>query len=416
MPSIMHRGIGNSECEGPSQAPLPYLLSTRNAAAKQKSGLAPKAAKIAAKMGDHERLPHDGPWKQWVLPALLGGLGALVAFSSAGAWQGFCPFALPLIGLCGQLGVMSTLVYRSSKTSHDSRYRAPVMNVLRAALGSLLLSCVEVALVQGVRGYLVVRLGGEANLWALLISVAIHFFFGYAMCALSDYMFHRFVWHAHWASAATSVLFRAVRRHYAQHYLAHHNHSADSETSANMAKLDDKPMSDVRKLRIETDKASSMEDVYVMWCSNHGLTVGVENDERVTFASKWGCRLHTGMMYLAMPCGTAALVNAICGSAFGALVHCAFIAFPIYITYHHDKYHAELETRREWVESWHDVSHCSFIKRAFRSVCRSMWLSDEMDRIISDHQKHHHGHEHREEFYGLVPYSRFFVYPVWQSW
>merc|ERR1711865_486285 len=112
----------------------------------------------------------------------------------------------------------------------------------------------------------------------------------------------------------------------AQHYLAHHKHSSDPDTSANMAKLHDKPMSDVRKLRIETGSASSMEDVYVMWCSNHGLTVGVENDERVTFASKWGCRLHTGMMYLAMPCGTAAFVNAICGSAFGALVHCAFIA------------------------------------------------------------------------------------------
>jgi hypothetical protein len=289
------------------------------------------------------------------------------------------------------------------------------MNVLRATIGSLLLSGAEVVVVQKVGSFTFP--GSMSRIFALATLGLARIFLGYATCAISDYMFHRFVWHAHWAMKPTSLLFRAVRRHYIQHYVAHHKHCHDSATVARMAQLHAKPMSDTKKLEIETNPKLTMEDVYVLQCSNHGLSVGAENDKRVVLG-KWGCRLHTALMFLTMPSGTATFVNVINGSLFGVLVHCSWVVFVVYLTFHHDKYHAEVEVTKEWAATRYasNLSDDSFIERAVGYCLRSMWMSKEMDRTIQDHEKHHHSPKHCEEFFGLVPFSRFFVYPMWQSW
>lgn len=351
-------------------------------------------------------------WKAWVLPLVLGSLVAL-AVSIPHSQQ------LPLLG---QLIIMGSLVYQSSKTARDIRYRTPALNVMRAIFGSIFIVVAEVTTIQMAWSYyfsfkrpccivsLIAALIGAVGL------ILVEFLFTYATCALTDYMFHRFVWHAHWAKSHTSLLFRAVHRHYVQHYLAHHHHVHHAETRSNLAKLSPSPMGSARKHAIEGGSSVSVQDVNVLWCSNHGLTVGVEDDPRVTFSMKWGCRLHTALMCLAMPCGTAVIINAIQGSFIGMLRHCISIAFILYITFHHDKYHADVEQRNQWVDRRYKPSHTSCAQRAISIIGKALWLSEGMSRVTQEHIKHHHSPEHRDEYYGLVPYGSFFIYPVWQSW
>jgi hypothetical protein len=319
---------------------------------------------MAMKVGTsnpYGHLEHDGAGRAWILPGVLVVLLALAASASGSpgnatlecaqvAGSSISSFACSvdvswaraaILPICAQLTIMSTIVYLSSITARDIRYRAPLTNVLRTIIGSLFLSGAEVAASQKVWSYVVWDSPSSTLVLAALALVRV--FFGYATCAISDYMFHRFVWHAHWAMKPTSLLFRAVRRHYIQHYVGHHKHCHDSDTRARMAQLHEKPMSDAKKLEIETNPKLTLEDVYVLQCSNHGLSVGVENDARVVLG-KWGCRLHTALMFLAMPCGTAVLVNAAYGSVFGVLVHCSLVAFVLSLTFHHDKYHAEVAT------------------------------------------------------------------------
>lgn len=385
----------------------------------------------------YAHLKHDGVGKAWILPGVLLvflALAASLSTSTADAVATECPqlagslingftclvdvsrARAAILPLCAQLTIMSTIVYLSSNTARDIRYRAPLANVLRTIIGSLLLSGAEVALVQKMWSY-VSWDSMSSSIFALASLALVRVLFGYAMCAISDYMFHRFVWHAHWAMKPTSLLFRAVRRHYVQHYVGHHKHCHDSDTAARMAQLHEKPMSDAKKLEIETNPRLTLEDVYVLQCSNHGLSVGAEDDARVVLG-KWGCRLHTALMFLTMPSGTAVFVNVMYGSLLGVLVHCSLVGFLLYLTFHHDKYHAEVAMTREWAGTQYASGRGagSVVARAVGRCLRSMWMSGEMDRTIRDHEKHHHCAKHCEEFFGLAPYSRFFVYPMWHSW
>jgi len=167
---------------------------------------------------------------------------------------------------------------------------------------------------------------------------------------------------------------------------------------------------------IEHASSKTLDDQHVLWCSNHGLTVGTEVDERVNSSMKWGCRLHTATMFLAMPCGTLAIMNALCGSLLGVLLHCASSAFTLYLTFHHDKYHCNAAERQKWAASRYGRSGGPFIDRLVNAIGSTLWLCDGMNQVTAEHKHHHFRPEHREEYYGLVPYGRVFVYPMWQSW
>lgn len=362
-----------------------------------------------------QALVPDGGWKAWVLPGVLVGFVVLATTRPQSA--AFC-----FVPLLGQLSVMSVFVYRSSQTARDVRYQTPTKNVLRAVVGSIFLGAAEVVTVRAVWECLFKfdRLESVADLFACVLgAVALastRVLFTYAACAVSDYMFHRFVWHAHWTQGTTSVVFRSVWRQYVQHYLGHHRHVHDPETSAKMSKLDEKPMSDARKLAIEHASSKSLDDQHVLWCSNHGLTVGIEGDERVNVRMKWGCRLHTATMFLAMPGGSLAIISAIYGSLFGTMLHCTSSALTLYLTFHHDKYHCNAAERRQWAASRYDPSRGRLVDRLVGSTGSALWLCGGMDQVTSEHKMHHLRPEHREEYYGLVPYGRFFVYLFWQSW
>ena len=55
----------------------------------------------------------------------------------------------------------------------------------------------------------------------------------YANACVSDYMVHRFIWHAHWSRdlhGASAMFWATVKANYVHHYLAHHKlcHNADN--------------------------------------------------------------------------------------------------------------------------------------------------------------------------------------------
>lgn len=321
-----------------------------------------------------------------------------------------------------QLSFMAVIVYRSSETARDHRYQTPVQNVLRAVLGSVLLGFAEVALVGAIWDRVRAMEDEHATMWVLVrlcgfaAVTLIQSVFTYGLCSISDYMFHRFIWHAHWAKEPLSWFMCALRRQYVQHYMAHHRHCHDHETVARMADLMPNTPTEEKKLAIEQSSSLGPDDMFPLWCSNHGLSVGVENDpERVPFWLKWVCRTHTALMYLMLPSGTVGLIQALNGSPFGWLRHSASSAMMLYITYHHDKFHCDAERREHWAQERY-ASPCSVVERIVCGIGRMFWLSNEMERVTEDHKKHHHCPEHREEHYGLLPYGFYFIYTMWQSW
>jgi hypothetical protein len=165
-----------------------------------------------------------------------------------------------------------------------------------------------------------------------------------------------------------------------------------------MRELAPTPMSASKKATIEAGMPE--DDVLALECSNHGFTVGTDHSA----VHLYGCRVHAALMFLAMPVGTVMLWNLLMGRAWVALVHACAIAFPVYLTVHHDKYHATADGRRAWAAarpSWPE---------------RWLWACWAMDTATEEHLEHHHDRSGRERYFGLVPGGSFAVYPVWQTW
>ena len=133
------------------------------------------------------------------------------------------PANIAYIPLIIQIGIMSTIVYRTSYSSTDIWYE-PVVNVCRRVFGSLLLSLFEISCLNVIKKY------------GILSKIIVHTLFAYATLSISDYMFLRFIWHAHWAPES-SIIWSSIYSHYVQHYRAHRTHAAEPNTIKNMLKL-----------------------------------------------------------------------------------------------------------------------------------------------------------------------------------
>lgn len=295
-----------------------------------------------------------------------------------------CAYIIPSVGLvmvAVQLCLMATLVWR--QTSSMTKPQAPVLNTLRAIFGSLVLAGGEAILLRAI----------DTN-GALLSPVAVHMGVAYAAMAISDYMFHRFIWHAHWTKTHRgSHFWRTVYLHYLQHYLAHHKHSLEKSTIPKMRALESSPLRPARKAEIEASFTTN-DELDTLACSNHGFTVS-------DF-----CRLSTVTMQLALPSGTCIVADAMSQRETGVVIHVAWLLLPLYLVIHHDKYHCTSEARHKWA----DMKARNFVERTF-------WKLSEVDVVCKEHLEHHHGvARHGERFFGLVPWGRFFIYPVFQTW
>jgi hypothetical protein len=277
-----------------------------------------------------------------------------------------------------------------------------VANVGRAVVGSFILSVGEREALRFLSEFGTASFG---DAWivpsALLTSFGVVFvrlFFAYAAISVSDYMFHRFIWHAHWARNGDGmVLWKIIHLHYVQHYLAHHKHSIDKDAIPKMRALVQDPRNPSRKEAIEVEAARATDKgaQFVLECSQHGFTVG-----------GFHCRFATAGLQLLLPTGTCILVAAMQNDWVSILCHALSTLLPLYLVIHHDKYHCSPEARVRWAET-----------EARNWFERWFWKTAEIGRIAEDHLEHHHGErKHGERFFGLLPWYCYAVFPIWQTW
>jgi len=306
-------------------------------------------------------------WHHRLLPRTLIALIALSFYSER----------LAIMALAMQLAIMSTLVWKSSVSSKAPG--GPFANVLRCTLGSLLLGFFEAAAVILCKDSMVYQL-------------AVHLFFAFVTSSISDYMMHRFVWHAHWCREPTSIFWSSIRVQYVQHYLAHHQHASDTETIMRMQELHADPMKNKQSV---AEQFVDRSDHFALDCSDHGYTV------------KGLCRIGTLLLNMALPTGTCMIISCIRQwSPIGIAVHFLANLFPLYLTIHHDKYHCSRKARLLradtfwWGERW-------------------FWKSRGLDTMVKEHLVHHTNwciQKYGERFFGLVPGGRCFIYAMWQTW
>ena len=177
--------------------------------------------------------------------------------------------------------LQSYVVFRSTSSEQQRRQRSrddirihdPSLNLLRSLVGTALLAAVHVGLSISLST-------GSAYAFKL----AWHIFICYWTVVVSEYMVHRFIWHAHWARYRQDAprLFSHLHFHYIQHYLAHHKHAVDPETKARMedGQLFD-PHDAEKKRMIGKQFESQAGDLVkrrfmarLLSCSNHGFTIG----------------------------------------------------------------------------------------------------------------------------------------------
>ena len=334
----------------------------------------------------------DAAWREFPgneLPLLMLGLALLAAC---------CPTPFGIFALALQLQIQSFVVYRSTCSEQQRRRRKrdvlrlhnPALNVLRSVAGTIVVAAVDV----GVS----VRLADRP----FPLKLAWHVFASYWIVALSEYMVHRFIWHAHWTRhRGVPRLFSHLQFHYIHHYLAHHDHAGDPATRARMERGQDDPLDAERKRAIKTretrtgDGATRRFVAYSLACSNHGFTIGTVE-----------CRVSTASLYLLCPSGFAFLAHAVRGDELGAAAHALSTVLPLWMAIEHRAFHAGREALLRWAKG-----RRTWIERMF-------WSSEAMARKVEEHQMHHYAtREHGEiAFCGALPFGHLVVFPMWQTW
>merc|ERR1719468_1030502 len=115
----------------------------------------------------------------------------------------------------------------------------------------------------------------------------------------------------------------------------------------------------------------------------------------------------TVALQLLLPTGTCILVAGVQGDWLSVICHALSSLLPLYCVVHHDKYHCSPEARVQWAET-----------EARNPLERWFWKSAEVGRVAQDHFQHHYGERKggQPEFFGGLPWNRYVVFPIWQTW
>jgi hypothetical protein len=276
------------------------------------------------------------------------------------------------VAMCVHLGIMCSIVYRSSQQW---------TTVLRTVVASVGMGYVELVVL-------------ETASWSIL-RIVMTLWFAYYHAVTSEYMLHRFVMHGHcWQSSPQPVLFRALQKQYFIHTQAHHRHCRDVDTTRRMYSLHPSPMSPTLKRDIE--QRSEMRGA--LEATNHGFTTSIQSAQ--VHHRLVACMDQVLMMFV-MSAGTAVLLRVGWGNPLDLLVSIVPLVFSVYLNIHHDKYHAGQFARGRWT-------------RRRWALSRWFWNSREMSRLSIEHLQHHH-HDHHYHL-SVLPFNRYFLYPIWQSW
>lgn len=206
---------------------------------------------------------------------------------------------------------------------------------------------------------------------------------GYAFTAISDHMIHRFVWHGRWA-----VVFRWSRwleTHYVHHVLAHHQHARDASRTL------------FREGRVPGHLKATLEDDYAhdpwtqraLRCSNHGLSI-----------TSGLCALNYYSLFLLTPHPYVCLALLALAGPLPALFFFAPSLLTIFTQISHRYYHMTTLARR---------------RLAPRGL-RWFFCTPAFDALAREHQMHHYGERHADDFYTVVPFGPVVLYPLFGRW
>ena len=313
------------------------------------------------------------------------------------------PSNVGISALVLQQALQSYIVYRSSVSEQQHpRQRGkrdpilthdPLANVFRSVAGTILFALIDASFLA----YLTDALGKTGFLSAAKLFWCS--FISYWTVVMSEYMVHRFIWHAHWMRHRHKVarLFSHAHFHYVHHYLAHHKHAMDPDTKTRMLEGAAEPHNPDKKRSIEAQFKTQTEEYsatqQALDCSNHGFTVGT-----------WQCRISTVALYFLCPTGFSVIMHVLYRDWLSALVHLMMSSLAVYMAIQHQAFHCSREALARW---------------ATRRVCleRWFWTSGAMSLKAEEHKKHHYSYKHGDiEFCGVLPFGHFVLFPIWQMW
>lgn len=279
----------------------------------------------------------------------------------------FRQFYYPILigALVFHLISMGIIIYRSSN-------HRKVANVFRCVLFG-----VSIGIIQGV-------VANETL--PIVLSIGLHVALSILTVQVSDYCYHRFLWHANWTrklSKLGQILWNPVRVHTIHHSSGHHRHYKTLEQNERM--LRHEVVHHQAKEQVESKYLADSTALYALRCSDHGVTMfGFECIGSFTIG------------YMCLPTVTSIIVQLLFvpSSSFllpvGVWIQMALVAVPVYLNMNHAFYHSEFEARCE---------------AAKHSLFGWFWKSDEMERLA---QEHHHHHQKGQRF-GVVPFYRHIV-------
>ena len=171
------------------------------------------------------------PLYQGVILWLYAAVGALVLGRRPGLALAVQFFAMAVLVL---RGVHDEAGYRraAAVVGWAQGWPPSILEAARILAGVFIFTAAEVCLADAVGT-------GE---------VAIHLVFAFGGAVMSDYVCHRFIWHANWSVRAAEGswdrwLWTFVRGHHIQHYLGHHKHTQNAKADAAMRNLQPVPLS-----------------------------------------------------------------------------------------------------------------------------------------------------------------------------
>jgi hypothetical protein len=146
----------------------------------------------------------------------------------------------PGLALVVQVLVMAVLVLRGVNDEARSHRCTKSAAVGRASVVSarILAGIAVFAAVEGVMADAAGAVGAAA---------AIHLVFAFGGAVMSDYVCHRFIWHAAWSMRSAEGswdrwMWTFVRGHHVQHYIGHHKHTQHPKADAAMRALQPVPL------------------------------------------------------------------------------------------------------------------------------------------------------------------------------
>ena len=317
----------------------------------------------------------------------------------------------PALALLAQLLAMAVLVLRGVHDEARTSNRAAAASCVNVPAATAMARIIAgIALFAAAEGILADAVGTAA--------AAVHLVFAFGGAVMSDYVCHRFIWHARWSLRAAEGswdrwMWTFVRGHHIQHYIGHHKHAQNPEADAAMRSLQPVPRTikaateapwandALAKLALSACVAHPSESIgplangYMGFADTHRCCRRrYRSDHGMTIKSKFGALAYL-VGYIMLPSATLILTQIHGDRPLGAGLHLAACVIPMCCLMRHDMIHSEPHIRKE---------------NASKELFGWLWRSREWDRLSAGHMRHHFDPKAHNRFFSLVPFGHVFLW------